>query len=58
MKNTGAKLCFLRQDGYDEAEGHGLLLRAGYGLAKAERRAKVIKAVFYAVQVFYSFFIM
>ncbi len=34
------------------------LLWSGKNVGQAERRGKVVKAGFYAVQVFYSFFIM
>lgn len=42
----------------DDNEQRSSLLWSGRGRVDAEVKAKLIKAAFYAVQVFYSFFIM
>ena len=44
-----------RQDDVPESRS---LLWSGRSIGEADRRAKIVKAAFYAVQVFYSFFIM
>lgn len=42
----------------DEVGEHSSLLWLGQRAGNAEKKIKMIKALFYAVQVFYSFFIM
>lgn len=42
----------------DEAEASSLLWPSGRNAQTAEKSSKVVKAALYAVQVFYSFFIM
>ncbi|MCJ1262642.1 hypothetical protein MMC22_002512 [Lobaria immixta] len=42
----------------DEGEERSSLLWLGQRAGSAEKRVKLVKALFYAVQVFYSFFIM
>ncbi|KAL8734767.1 MAG: hypothetical protein Q9181_003052 [Wetmoreana brouardii] len=42
----------------DDLREPSSLLRAGKNVGEAEKKQKMVKAAFYAVQVFYSFFIM
>ena len=42
----------------DDEQPHSWFARVGQSAAPAARRTKLVKAVLYAVQVFYSFFIM
>lgn len=42
----------------DEGEERSSLLWLGQRAGSAEKKVKLVKALFYAVQVFYSFFIM
>jgi copper transporter 1 len=44
--------------GEDQANEHSSLLAPGSSVGAQEKQAKVVKAAFYGVQVFYSFFIM
>ncbi|KAL9604814.1 MAG: hypothetical protein Q9219_000262 [cf. Caloplaca sp. 3 TL-2023] len=45
-------------DDDDDMRRRGSLLWAGKSAGEAEKKQKLIRAAFYAVQVFYSFFIM
>ena len=49
---------FLAVEGGNNNERSSLLLGAGKSAREAETRVKIVKAALYAVQVFYSFFIM
>ncbi|KAL8989376.1 MAG: hypothetical protein Q9177_001717, partial [Variospora cf. flavescens] len=51
------RFVFLKGEDDDERERNSLLW-AGKSAGEAEKKQKIIKAAFYAVQVFYSFFIM
>lgn len=46
------------QDDDDDVRGRGSSLWSGKSAGEAEKKQKLIKAALYAVQVFYSFFIM
>ncbi|KAL8695988.1 MAG: hypothetical protein Q9224_003032 [Gallowayella concinna] len=46
------------KDNADDVRERSSLLRAGNKVGEVEKKQKILKAVFYAVQVFYSFFIM
>ncbi|KAI4103444.1 MAG: hypothetical protein L6R37_003799 [Teloschistes peruensis] len=48
----------LPNDDEDVRERSSLLWATGKSLGEVEKRQKLVKAAFYAVQVFYSFFIM
>ena len=50
---------FFKVDGEDDhAATRGSFLWLGQGADTREKKTKLVKAAFYAVQVFYSFFIM
>lgn len=53
--NGEAKPVFAKDD---EGEERSSLLWLGQRAGSAEKKVKLVKALFYAVQVFYSFFIM
>ncbi|KAI4247751.1 MAG: hypothetical protein L6R40_001337 [Gallowayella cf. fulva] len=46
------------KDEHEDVQERSSLLGAGKNVEAAEKKQKILKAVFYAVQVFYSFFIM
>jgi solute carrier family 31 (copper transporter), member 1 len=46
------------EDGHEHDEHSSLLLVGGRRKENVEREGRIVKAAFYAVQVFYSFFIM
>ncbi|KAL8781193.1 MAG: hypothetical protein Q9203_001036 [Teloschistes exilis] len=50
--------CLDEDDDEDVRERSSLLWATGKSLGEVEKRQKLVKAAFYAVQVFYSFFIM
>ena len=45
-------------DGENDTPGRGSFLWSGKGAEAREKKERLVKAAFYAVQVFYSFFIM
>lgn len=55
-----AKVClYLQDDGDDDAgRDRGSFLWSGKGAGQQEKKIRLVKAALYAVQVFYSFFIM
>lgn len=64
FENMPSKLCSMpthcskliaRQDQHSERSS---LLPVGSSIAAQEKQTKIVKAAFYGVQVFYSFFIM
>lgn len=48
----------LEDDGDDAGRERGSLLWSGKDAGQREKRIRLVKAALYAVQVFYSFFIM
>ncbi|KAL8666656.1 MAG: hypothetical protein Q9202_001194 [Teloschistes flavicans] len=50
--------CLDEDDDEDVRERSSLLWATGKSLGEVEKRQKLVKAAFYAIQVFYSFFIM
>lgn len=58
-QGTGeAKIPCSFQDDDEDVPRRSSLFWAGKNVDDAEKKQKLVKAVFYAVQVFYSFFIM
>ncbi|KAI4146681.1 MAG: hypothetical protein LQ341_002014 [Variospora aurantia] len=57
VRAEAKRFVFLKGEDDDERERNSLLW-AGKSAGEAEKKQKIIKAAFYAVQVFYSFFIM
>lgn len=50
--------CFFTADNDDESTTRSWFARLGQNQVAQEQKDKAIKAILYAVQVFYSFFIM
>ncbi|KAL8761996.1 MAG: hypothetical protein Q9184_001943 [Pyrenodesmia sp. 2 TL-2023] len=57
MEEPKAKIKFF-QDDDDDVQERGSSLWSGKNAGEAEKKQKLIKAALYAVQVFYSFFII
>ena len=58
-RDSKAKACFVFQDDDDDAgRDRGSFLWSGKGAGQQEKKVRLVKAALYAVQVFYSFFIM
>ncbi len=51
-------VCVFQDDDGDTGRDRGSFLWSGKGAGQQEKKVRLVKAVFYAVQVFYSFFIM
>lgn len=49
---------FLEDDAGDTSQERGSLLWSGKDAGRREKKVRLVKAALYAVQVFYSFFIM
>ena len=54
----GLRLSLRIREVDDDNHERSSLLWSGKGAGQQEKKVKVVKAAFYAVQVFYSFFIM
>ena len=57
-RDSEAKACCVFQDDDDAGQGRGSFLWSGKGAGQQEKKIRLVKAALYAVQVFYSFFIM
>ncbi len=51
-------VCAFQDDDGDTGRDRGSFLWSGKGAGQQEKKVRLVKALFYAVQVFYSFFIM
>lgn len=55
---VGMRLSVLLKDGDEAGQERGSLLWSGKDAGQREKKVRLVRAALYAVQVFYSFFIM